>query len=214
MRSAYSNIESQVGNDRTDHDEIAVDVSKITRKPWIGKRIGYRLRQFARGIVAQVRADEMIVVSRWLPKQAVAHFCQMPVDAQRHSLNVLYMLQETGALVPELAAAALLHDVGKIAAEQAGIHLSPWLRGPLVLLEKLAPSLPARFAVDDPAQGWRYALHVHLAHPIIGAKWAKEDGCSDLTCWLIEHHQDALGPAPQATNEKLLLLLQWADGRN
>lgn len=193
---------------------LSADLSKIEEKPGWAIRMGYRLRQFVRGITAQVHADEMVTVSRLLPKPGVAHFCQMPVDAQRHSLNVLYMLQKANAASPELAAAALLHDVGKIAAEEAGVHLSPWLRGPLVLLDKLMPSLRERLAADDPALGWRYALYVHHAHPAIGAQWAKEDGCSELTCWLIEHHQDVLGHAPADDNEKLLLLLQWADCRN
>lgn len=193
---------------------LPADLSKSKQKPGWAIGIGYRLRQFVRGITAQVRADEMVTVSRLLPRAGVAHFCQMPVDAQRHSLNVLYMLQKANVARPELAAAALLHDVGKIAAEQADVHLSPWLRGPLVLLDKLTPSLLERWAVDDPAFGWRYALYVHHAHPAIGAQWAKEDGCSELTCWLIEHHQDVLGHAPEDDNEKLLLLLQWADCRN
>lgn len=202
--TAYTPIKSAIGSDAPD----------LYREPrWI-LRIGYRLRQFARGITAQVRADEMVIVSRLLPRAALARFCQMPVDAQRHSLNVLYTLQKTHIDNPELAAAALLHDVGKIAAEQSGVHLSPWLRGPLVLLEKLTPSRLERWAVDDPTQGWRYALHVHRAHPAIGAAWASEDGCSELTCWLIAHHQDVLGHAPQDDHEKLLLILQWADSRN
>lgn len=194
---------------------MPADLPKIEGKPKWVTRMGYRLRQFVRGITAQVRADEMVTVSQLLPKAGVAHFCRMPVDAQRHSLNVLYMLQKANADQPELAAAALLHDVGKIAAEEAGVHLSPWLRGPLVLLDKLMPSSwLERLAADNPALGWRYALYVHHAHPAIGAHWAKEDGCSELTCWLIEHHQDVLDYAPEDDKDKLLLLLQWADCRN
>ncbi|MBX2999832.1 MAG: HD domain-containing protein [Caldilineaceae bacterium] len=186
----------------------------ISPKPWLPLRIFYRLRQFVRGITAHVSADEMLVVAQVLPKAALTRFCHMPLDAQRHSLNVLYMLQREDLSDPDLAAAALLHDVGKSAAGQIGVQLSPWLKGPLVLLDALLPQWIAGLAQNDPAQGWRYLLHVHLAHPSIGAQWAAEADCSELTCWLIEHHQDTLSGSPQTYNEELLTLLQWADSRN
>ncbi len=91
---------------------------------------------------------------------------------------------------PDLAAAALLHDVGKVAADDAGAYLGLWMRGPIVLLEAWRPDLLVRLASPQPAASLRYALFVHLAHPQIGAAWANEAGCSPLTCWLIAHHQD------------------------
>jgi predicted HD phosphohydrolase len=148
-------------------------------------------------------------------------FTQLPIDAQRHSLSVLEELQRVGLSSRDLAVAALLHDVGKLAAAQAGVHISLWLRGPLVLLEQ-APRLVRWLASARPQAGWRYALHVHNAHAQIGAQWAQERGCSELSCWLIEHHQDKLAtgtfdsPAVDGQDERLKLLrsLQWADGRN
>lgn len=190
------------------------DLSVISSKPWLPSRIFHRLRQFALGITAHVAADEMLIAAQILPKAALARFCHMPLDAQRHSLNVLYLLQSVEQQDPDLAAAALLHDVGKVAADQAGMQLSPWLRGPLVLLDALLPNLMHQLAQDDPAQKWRYLLHVHLAHPAIGAHWAADAECSELTCWLIEHHQDRLSGPPQTYREELLTLLQWADSRN
>jgi hypothetical protein len=191
-----------------------IDLSVISPRPVLPIRIFYRLRQFVRGITAHVSADEMLVAAQVLPRAALARFCHMPLDAQRHSLNVLYMLQRDERTTPDLAAAALLHDVGKCAVEQVGFHLSPWLRGPLVLFEALTPDLVAKLARNDPAQGWRYLLHVHLAHATIGAAWAADAECSELTCWLIKHHQDKLTDAPQSDREELLALLQWADSRN
>jgi hypothetical protein len=190
------------------------DLSVISPRPWLPIRIFYRLRQFVRGITAHVSADEMLVAAQVLPRAALTRFCYMPLDAQRHSLNVLYMLQHSDYTDPDLAAAALLHDVGKSAAHRMGVHLSPWLRGPLVLFDALLPKSVEQLAQDDPEQGWRYLLHVHLAHPTIGAQWAAEAECSELTCWLIEHHQDTLNGSPQTYNEELLMLLQWADSRN
>lgn len=180
----------------------------------IWSRIYYRVSQFVRGLAAHVEADEMLVAAQVLPKPALARFCQMPVDAQRHSFDVLYSLQDAGYTDPHLAAAALLHDVGKVAANECGAHLHLWLRGPLVLLHALMPDRMRRWATDIPDSGWRYILHVHLTHPQIGATWASQTHCSELTCWLIEHHQDNLTGRPKDYKERLLTVLQWADNRN
>ncbi len=194
-------------------------------------RILRRVRQFTRGITASVSAEELQQAARFLPPAGLARFRQMPVDAQRHSLNVLNSLQRAGWRDSDLAAAALLHDAGKLAAAETGLTFNAWVRTALVLLDALAPSLVLRLTVDDAAGGWRYLLHVHLAHPCIGARWAEEDGCSPLTCWLIAHHQDKAalsdssfekprwgeGGARQEAGEeqmRLLKVLQWADSQN
>ncbi len=197
-------------------------------------RVGRRIRQFVRGVTASVSAEELQQAAEYLPLNGLARFQQMPVDAQRHSLNVLTTLQRAGWHDPDLAAAALLHDVGKVAAEAAGLTFNAWIRTALVLMEAVAPRVSARLAVNEPTGGWRYLLYVHLAHPTIGAHWAEADGCSPLTCWLIAHHQlsyerhpvhfssntepaEIPNKAPQQTAEHrqcLLTALQWADSRN
>ncbi len=177
-------------------------------------RVRYRLGQFLRGLTARVSPDEMLVAAEILPRPALARFCQMPLDAQRHSLDVLYTLWDAGYTDPDLAVAALLHDVGKLAAAQAGIRYGLWLRGPLVIASALWPDRVARWASDDPRRTWRYLLWVHQEHPRLGAIMAREDGCSELACWLIEHHQTPLAQAPRTRQEKLLSALQWADQRN
>ena len=201
------------------------------RTPERTGRILRRVRQFARGITASVSAEELQQAARFLPPAGLARFRQLPVDAQRHSLNVLRSLQRAGWHDFDLAAAALLHDAGKLAAAEAGLTFNAWVRTALVLLDALAPSLVLRLTVDDAASGWRYLLHVHLAHPYIGARWAEEDGCSPLTCWLIAHHQDKAalsdssfekprwgerGARQEAGEEQMRLLkaLQWADSQN
>jgi hypothetical protein len=182
--------------------------------------LAYRLGQFFGGLAAQVTPAERELAARVLPAQAFPLFAAMPADAQRHSLNVLHTLWAAGQRDPDLAAAALLHDAGKVAAAQGGVALGLWLRGPLVVGDKLAPGLLRRLAQNDPARGWRYALYVHLEHPAIGAAWAAAAGCSPLTCWLIACHQEPVTAAtvpagvtdPAAT--ALLAALQRADGRN
>ena len=174
----------------------------------------YRLQQFWRGLHAEVTADEIQRAVALLPGPAGNLFCAMPVDAQRHSLNVLASLGRAGQSNADLAAAALLHDVGKIAAQRAGYPLGLWWRGPLVLLEALAPQLLPGLACADPASGWRYVVYVQLNHPAIGATWADEAGCSWLTCWLIAHHQEQTPPNTDPARLALLQALQWADGKN
>jgi hypothetical protein len=183
------------------------------------QRTRYRVGQFFRGLGAQMRPGEAMLVAGVLNERAQACFTAMPVDIQRHSLNVLHTLQRAGYTEPALAAAALLHDAGKCAAQSGAVKLGLWLRGPLVMAEALAPGRLRRWAVDDPAAGWRYAVYVQLAHPTIGAAWAAEAGCSPLTCWLIAHHQDkpttALTATPdEAERTRLLAALQWADELN
>lgn len=174
-----------------------------------------RVTQFWRGLHARVAADERELVAQILSPEALALFDRMPVDAQRHSLDVLHAVRSTGVRNPDLDAAALLHDVGKLAADEGGVPLGFWLRTPLVLLEAWSPRTLARVASADPAGGWRYTAYVHREHPRIGAEWAVRAACGSLTCWLIRHHQDGLASL-EATGAgepdlQLLRVLQAAD---
>jgi hypothetical protein len=180
-----------------------------------GARVRYRLRQFWRGLGAQIDPDARARAVALLPAAARPPFAAMPRDAQRHSLNVLQALHGAGQHDPDLAVAALLHDVGKIAVAANGMRLGLWLRGPLVLLEAAAPAWLARLARPQPEAGWRYLCHVHLAHAKIGAAWAAEGGCTPLSCWLIACHQTPLAAVEGEPMQKALLAaLQWADGMN
>lgn len=174
----------------------------------------YRVRQFWNGWFATVDPAEIAAALAYLPPAAQVRFQTLPIDAQRHSLNVLHTLQCRGTIPVDLAAAALLHDIGKLAADEAGLRINLWVRGPLVLLEKVAPALLQRWASPKMTRGWRYLLYVHLMHPAIGAQWAAQWGCTPLTCWLIEHHQDESAKPADNEAEQLLLLLQWADSAN
>lgn len=180
--------------------------------------VPYRLRQFWRGLHAAVTPAELAAVATLLPSPAFALFQRMSLDAQRHGLNVWQTVQKaeysTEDLPLDLAAAALLHDVGKVAAEVTGLRINVWWRSLLVLLELVAPWLLTRLASADPQAGWRYLLYVHLDHPAIGAQWAAENGCSALTCWLIAQHQTKAAATGETKQAKLLARLQWADGQN
>ncbi len=177
------------------------------------KRVRYRVTQFVGGATARVDAAELVHARALLTANAYRLFAAMPVDAQRHSLNVLHALEQQGAAHGDLAAAALLHDVGKLAADASGAPIRLWLRGPFVLAEALAPALLRRFALRDPQRKYRFAAWVYREHPTIGAFWAYDAGCSQRTCLLIALHQSAL-PAHAPENEftSQLRALQAADG--
>lgn len=181
-------------------------------------RVQYRLQQFWRGFQAtrtELTDVEQKKAAGILSPAALLLFQRMPIDGQRHSMNVLTTLKERGDVPHSLAAAALLHDVGKVAAAEAGVAITLWWRGPLVLLETFAPVLLQRYASSDPQTRWRYLLHVHLEHPAIGADWAKHAGCDELTCWLIRCHQDEVNAnVIHDQRFQLLTRLQNADGAN
>jgi hypothetical protein len=182
----------------------------------VWNQVRYRIGQFVRGWRAQVSATDRCLAGQVLSPEALALFNRMPADAQAHSLRVLKALRAGGETPSDLSVAALLHDVGKVAATDAGAYLGLWARGPLVLLEAVRPNLVRRWASADPSRSMRYALYVHIEHPRIGAVWAQQAGCNELACWLIEHHQDkAPGGAVTAFGPWILLArLQGADGRN
>ena len=179
------------------------------------RRAVYRVGQFWAGLSATVTPDELERARSILGPRALPLFTAMPVDAQRHSLNVLASLGVFARREPDLAVAALLHDAGKTAAQRSGWGLGLWLRGPLVLLEAMLPGVAAAWASADPHHGWRYLLYVQIAHPAIGAAWATAAGCSALACWLIAQHQARLDQIEaDDTRRRLLAALQRADDEN
>ncbi len=183
--------------------------------------VRYRVGQFARGLQATLRPsllpEERVQVEQALPPTAVSLFYALPGDAQRHSLAVLQTLVQQGEVSCDLAAAALLHDVGKLQAQRAGAPTGLWTRGPLVLAAAFAPQRLARAARANPHAGWRYTLWVQQEHARLGAEMARSAGCSEATCSLILRHGDALptaGHEALPAAERELRLLQWADNRN
>jgi hypothetical protein len=177
------------------------------------RSIRYRLGQFLRGLRAEVNRGDESLASKLLSVQELAIFRRMPADARHHSLSVLKTLQKDSPVPHDLAVAALLHDAGKAAATEAGAYLGLWLRGPIVLAEAIAPHWLSQLTDAQPSASLRYALHVQLHHPEIGAEWAQQAGSSELTCWLIAKHQEKL-PASNEPQHEMLARLQAADEVN
>jgi hypothetical protein len=111
-------------------------------------------------------------------------FRQMSSADRSHSLRAYRWLVEHGYEQYELLVAGLLHDCGK-----AATHLTVWQRTLKVLLKRLAPSYWRRLSALADADNWRYPFYILAEHARIGAEWAEEAGCSELTCWLIAHHE-------------------------
>jgi hypothetical protein len=165
--------------------------------------IRYRVEQFLRAVTARRslsqesnKIEQMLDV---LPPAGRELFYRQAPQDQRHALDVCETLHQAGYTNPDLMAAALLHDVGKAAAQ-----LPAWVRGVLVLSEQLAPRV-----LGDPLQSYE-PFGAYAEHAEIGARWAKEAGCSPLTVALIRRHQEDL-TSPHGEEERLLAALQAAD---
>jgi hypothetical protein len=155
---------------------------------------------------AHVEPEERQLVGRYLSPPLQRLFDRLAVADQRHSLDVLYALQEKGYNDRDLLAAALLHDVGKV-----GVNLYLWQRVVIVLLQATWPALLEQLAWGDPAN-WHYAFYLQREHPEIGARLAQEAGARPLTVELIRRHQVPLRQPGRYLEDKLLRALQEADG--
>jgi hypothetical protein len=192
------------------------------------KAVHYRVGQFIQALTARVPEEEVTQVVRVLTPEAQALFRRQAIQDQHHALAVYHTLCRAGHTNPQLLAAALLHDVGKAAA-----RLPAWQRAIIVLLERFAPRLLARLSREGPQKhgqdlpgGWRRSFVVHAQHPEIGARWAREAGCSPLTVALIRRHQEKLssdaalagrnvdGEKDENEQNQLLTALQAADSLN
>ncbi len=125
---------------------------------------------------------------------------------QRHGLDLVCALQRQGYQAPELFQAALLHDVGKAR------YLSLWHRVAVVLLEHIYPAMLRRLADDRPGSRG-YPFFAYLNHPRWGAERAEKAGCNQLTVELIKRHHEPLQVPTESEADRLLVVLEAADGQ-
>ncbi len=152
-------------------------------------------------------ADRDAILAAALPAAAAEAFRRLPTHDQAHLCRVYRTLRRDGVDDPELLAAALLHDLGKI--DESGGHVRLPDRVARVLLRRLAPRLLQRLARPD-APSWRRGLTLAVHHPALGAARAAALGCSARTCWLIEHHED--DPPPDDRHLHRLMAADRAAG--
>jgi hypothetical protein len=166
---------------------------------------GYRVRQFWKALTARVTPAEEALVAEILPAAGQELFRSLPRQDQRHGIDVLRAVVDAGETDRDAWAAALLHDCGK-----AGSGLTIFHRVAVVLLKAFRPGWLDRL-VREKGAAWDRPFRVQGQHPEIGATLAQEAGCSELTVWLIRHHQ-APGAAGEGHQQSCLEALQRADG--
>ena len=181
----------------------------------LSRRAAYRVQQFGRALLAAWRGPdqaELVEARRWLPPSGWQLFTEMPRAEQRHALNVWHSLKSAGYEQPELAQAALLHDVAKY---RGGVKL--FHRVAAVLIKAFAPRVWQRLKelAEPPRTDLRYPLWAHANHPAGSADLAAAAGCSPEAVNLIRQHQEVLAASQSRTPaEMLLAALQAADDEN
>lgn len=161
----------------------------------------------AAGAWLSLRDVEESWLACWLPSKGVELFRAIPRYDQQHAQRVFRTLQEQGYTDAELMAAALLHDVGKTAVRSGSLRL--WHRVVVVLIRAVEPDLLQRLGAGE-ARGWRRPFYVQQHHATLGARLAREAGCSDRTVELIGLHEDP----PSPSDDPLLAALKAADSMN
>lgn len=147
-----------------------------------------RLRQGLNALLAFAQPVDRALVARTLTPELQACFGRLRRSEQLHSLRVLRALQAGGEVGPELAVAALLHDVGK-----TRWPFPLWQRVLVVLLPRLAPGLAGRLARADDANALARPFILCERHAAWGAQLARAAGASERSVWLIARHAQAPG---------------------
>jgi hypothetical protein len=173
------------------------------------KAVRYRIEQFLRALTAQQAISERRLkrATEILSPEARALFVRQAPQDQRHALDVYETLLKGGHTHEDLLRAALLHDVGKAAAQAP-----PWQRGIFVLAKCFTPRTLGRM-LRDVSKDRSGSLVAYANHAEIGARWAEEAGCSALTVALIRHHEDQ-PETYEPKHARLLVALQAADSVN
>lgn len=173
------------------------------------KAVRYRVEQFLRALTARHAISEQRIeqAAQILTSEARALFARQAPQDQRHALAIYETLCQDGHTHQDLLAAALLHDVGKAAA-----RLPAWQRGIFVLAERFVPGVLDHATRGQTGSWWR-PLADYAGHAEIGARWAREAGCSPLTVALIRRHEEQPETC-QTEEDRLLVTLQAADCAN
>jgi hypothetical protein len=128
---------------------------------------------------------------------------------QVHAYQLFKRLETSGQTTPDLLAAALLHDVGKIM-----IPLSIFDRIVIVMGGYLFHKAAALNWAEGTPQGWRRPFVVAEHHAGWGADLASQAGAAPLAVELIRRHHDSPVRNPDSQTEHLLAALQAADNES
>ena len=163
------------------------------------------IRRIRQGIVslrpARESGDDKLLAA-WLTPIQHSAFRELPLHDRAHLVRVGRSMIRQAPDNQELIIAAFLHDLGKA---YQGFHVRLIDRVTKVLLQAISHRLLQMLATMPPAR-FRGGLALAVHHPEIGARLARELGCTDRTCWLIAHHEEA-----SAFNDPELALLAAID---
>jgi hypothetical protein len=168
-------------------------------------RLAYRSRQFWNTLLAPCKRVPSEALLPYLKPAQLSLFQRMQPSEQAHAYQIFKNLEIDSQTNPDLLAAALLHDAGKIL-----YPLSIFDRVLIVLGRRLFPGAAKRWASGTP-RGLRLPFVVAAKHAEWGAELASQAGATSQTVALIRHHHDEYELNPDSPTKRLLAALQAAD---
>ena len=165
--------------------------------------LAYRARQFWNALPGPRRRVETKTLLPHLSPSQIVLFRRMQPSEQTHAYQMLERLKASGQTDPDLLAAALLHDVGKVL-----VPLSLLDRVVIVLGKRFFRRRARRWSEGTPSR-LRRPFVVAAHHPDWGADLAEQAGATSRTVDLIRRHQDI-----PSVDDFLLSALQSADDEN
>lgn len=168
-----------------------------------------RLRQGLRSLFAFAFPVDLEAAAQVLTADQLTLFCRMTRGEQLHSLSVLRDIEAQGPTPPELAAAALMHDVGK-----SRYHMRVWQKTLVVLVRGLSHRLYLKLAHSSEQHWLARPFVVAQYHGAWGAQLLAEIGSDERTRWLVAQHDKNPEKYRDHPDYPLLVRLQQADVAN
>ena len=168
-----------------------------------------RIQQGLRALFAFSRPVNDTLAADYLTPPLMALFRNMRRSERLHSLRVLRGLLAEGDVPPELAIAALLHDVGK-----TRYPLMIWQKTLPVLVKLVNPALVTRWSGGDAKNLLLRPFVVYVHHPEWSAELLAAAGAPERAVWLARHHQEAPALWANHPDAPLLQRLHDADDMN
>lgn len=166
----------------------------------------YRIQQFFKSLFVTKSMVDMDFVRKYLSPAQEGVFLRMQAYDRYHSVLFAKTLISNVYKVPnDLIVAALLHDVGKSRYPINSLH-----RMGAVVARKFVPALMDKENEDEVTFLNRTVL-VSNHH----AEWSEEMATSvevsDLTAWIIAHHEDKEFDANHKWNDLLQTFIKYDD---